>query len=240
MLFLFRIVYVLCKVFKKLNGFYILYSVKHTELKNKKINILSCCPVSPIRTYLLLRGQEKRRCPWGWPFLLSLMSVFVGLGAEQLTKEATVLRGLSLILSRRVYGKLAPMEEGDPCPRRVWYLPSRSSSPGICPRQAGVSRPPPPSRHFIPGISGWFVGLTLLCLQPHSHSEFSFVLLRELGALMPLPLGLAVGAPADMGAQVRAALIFWRARQAGSQSMAGSLPLSAGILHDCEQVARLR
>ena len=32
MLFLFRIVYVLCIVFKKLNGFYILYSVKHTEL----------------------------------------------------------------------------------------------------------------------------------------------------------------------------------------------------------------
>ena len=131
------------------------------------------------------------------PFLLSLMSVFVGLGAEQLTKEATVLRGLSLSLSRRVYGKLAPMEEGDPCPRRVWCLPSRSSSPGICPRQAGVSRPPPPSRHFIPGISGWFVGLTLLCLRPHSHSEFSFVLLRELGVLMPLPLGLAVGAPAE-------------------------------------------
>lgn len=66
------------------------------------------------------------------------------------------------------------------------------------------------------------------------------MLLRELGALMPLPLGLAVGALADMGVQVRTALIFWRARQAGSQSVAGSLPLSAGILHNCEQVARLR
>ena len=31
---------------------------------------------------------------------------------------------------------------------------------------------------------------------------------------MPLPLGLAVGALADMGVQVRTALIFWRARQA--------------------------
>lgn len=61
------------------------------------------------------------------------------------------------------------------------------------------------------------------------------MLLRELGALMPLPLGLA-----NMGAQVRTALIFSRARQAGSQTVVGSLLSSAGILHDCEQVACLR
>ena len=52
---------------------------------------------------------------------------------------------------------------------------------------------------------------------------------------MPLPLGLA-----NMGAQVRTALIFSRARQAGSQTVVGSLLSSAGILHDCEQVACLR
>lgn len=190
----------------------------------------------------MLRGQEGRRCPWGWPFLLSLLSIFVGLGAEQLTKEGIVLHGLFPNSVEKGLRKTDSRGGGRSPPSECLVLtyPVVLPSPGISPRQAGVSRPPPPSRHFIPGISGWFVGLTPLCLQPRSHSEFSFVLLRELGALMPLPLGLAMGALADMGTQVRTALIFSRARQAGSQSVAGSLLSSTGILHNCEQVACLR
>ena len=81
------------------------------------------------------------------------------------------------------------MEEGDPHPWGVWYLPN----PGICLRQAGVSRAPPPSHHFIPGISGWFVGLTLLCRWPRSRFEFSFVLLKKSGAWGTPGLGLSLG-----------------------------------------------
>ena len=166
----------------------------------------------------------------------------MGLGAEQLTKEGIVLHGLFPNSVEKGLRKTDSRGGGRSPPSECLVLtyPVVLPSPGISPRQAGVSRPPPPSRHFIPGISGWFMGLTPLCLQPRSHSEFSFVLLRELGALMPLPLGLAMGALADMGTQVRTALIFSRARQAGSQSVAGSLLSSTGILHNCEQVACLR
>lgn len=51
--------------------------------------------MSPIRTYLLLRGQRKEGARGGGLFLLGFHVRLCGVGAEQLTKEATVLsRGL--------------------------------------------------------------------------------------------------------------------------------------------------
>lgn len=123
--------------------------------------------------------------PVGWPFLLSLMSVFVGLGAEQLTKEATVLRGLPNSAQKGLR-KTGSHGGGRSLPSACLGTYPAASSPGICPTGWGV--PPPPSRHFIPGISGWFVGLTCLP-QPHSHSGVLLCAPEGAGALMPLPLG---------------------------------------------------
>lgn len=95
--------------------------------------------------------------------------------------------------------------------------------------------PPPPSPHFIPGISGWFVGLPLLCLWPRSHAEFFCTSEEEqspgrsrLGGELRGPL---LREPGCQGGASRTGL----SKEAGS--VAASLASSSGISCGCEQVA---